>query len=357
MPVFTVILPTHDCPATLTTAIDSVFRQSESDWELRVIVDGDTEGRGDQLRRQWPDPRVVVCGTPTQRGPGHARQVGCAAAAGSLLAYLDHDDEWRPGHLAALRDLLTDGADMAVTGASYPDVDAGVVRHTAAHQLAWHHELLLLNPIAEPSRTGHTATAYRRYGPWPDLPAGFEDWALWLRMSAAGVRTTATASRTVIARLSTGSRRHQIHAPFGLPIAEFTELAPADAMRALATPELAERCAAAIAADAAEWLADLAARGELVLPDDMTLEAALSAAACAPQDTESPSSAAWPTPSPAEELAVVPGPRASRLVVRTPLPESRWLSAATRVLRARRHRFRGVVLDALTDAGARLLWN
>jgi hypothetical protein len=354
MTTFSIVLPTHNAPATLTAAVCSVRRQTEQDWELMVVVDGDSEGITKRLRRDLPDdPRVTVLSTPVRRGPGQARRTGCEAARGRLIAYLDHDDEWRTDHLDTAASRLRDGAGLVATGAYYRDDDSGELRGTEPVHLAWHHELLLLNPIAEPSRVVHTAEAYRRAGPWPDLPGGFEDWALWLRMAEASVPVAVTAHRTVVAHLSTRSRRHTIRAPFALPITEFTGLPAATAWSCLTAPEATRRCAAAADADARAWLADLDDRGELVLPDGMSLATALTTRT-PPGRSGGELLAGWAVPTPEQELAIVPGPTVSRLVLRTALPDRRWLPQATRILRTRRRRWRRSVLDTLTAAGARL---
>ncbi len=87
MTTFSIVLPTHNAPATLTAAVRSVRRQTEQDWELMVVVDGDSEGITRRLRRDLPDdPRVTVLTTPVRRGPGQARRIGCEAARGRLIA-------------------------------------------------------------------------------------------------------------------------------------------------------------------------------------------------------------------------------------------------------------------------------
>ena len=69
---------------------------------------------------------VRLITSPQQRtGPGPARNRGVAAARGAFLAYLDADDSWSPGYLAALLPLARhEGCAFAATVVETPDGEA-----------------------------------------------------------------------------------------------------------------------------------------------------------------------------------------------------------------------------------------
>ncbi|MGE0725021.1 MAG: glycosyltransferase family 2 protein [Alphaproteobacteria bacterium] len=76
-----------------------------------VVVDGRSTD-GTAAIAAAPDVRIVI-----QPGTGlaDARNAGIAAAAGDLLAFLDHDDRWTPDKLAIQLDLMdATGADHCV---------------------------------------------------------------------------------------------------------------------------------------------------------------------------------------------------------------------------------------------------
>jgi len=99
-PLVTVVIPTHDRLPLLDEAIDSVLAQTYPRWELVVVDDGSADGTVEHLRARG-DARVRVIASPRLGHPGRVRNLGIAAAAGELVAFLDSDDVWLPGKLAA----------------------------------------------------------------------------------------------------------------------------------------------------------------------------------------------------------------------------------------------------------------
>jgi len=92
-----VILPTYNRAALLPRAVASVLAQTYTDFDLWIIDDGSTDHTA-ELRDHWRDPRIRYERT-ANRGPGAARNHGCARASGELLAFIDSDDEWLPTKL------------------------------------------------------------------------------------------------------------------------------------------------------------------------------------------------------------------------------------------------------------------
>ncbi|HKF86380.1 MAG TPA: glycosyltransferase, partial [Candidatus Limnocylindrales bacterium] len=99
----TVILPTHDREPFLRRAIDSLLAQRFTDWELRAIDDGSTDGTAAILDdAAAADERIHVHRHPSNSGLGAALDTGLAVAAADLVAYLPDDDVWYPEHLETL---------------------------------------------------------------------------------------------------------------------------------------------------------------------------------------------------------------------------------------------------------------
>lgn len=98
-PKVSVIIPTHNRPERLKTAIQSVQKQTFSNWELIVVPDHCEESTFEVLRT-FNDPRIVVIANDgDRRGGAAARNIGMDAAKGEFFAFLDDDDEWLPRKL------------------------------------------------------------------------------------------------------------------------------------------------------------------------------------------------------------------------------------------------------------------
>ncbi len=98
---FTVIIPTYNRQDYLVEAIDSVYAQTFSDWELLIVDDGSypparhlvhSVARDERLRYHYQQ----------NMGLGAARQCGVELARGQYLCYLDDDDYFLPHHLLVL---------------------------------------------------------------------------------------------------------------------------------------------------------------------------------------------------------------------------------------------------------------
>ena len=96
------------------------------DYEIVVVNDGSRDGTPDIVRdRAAASPRITLIDLPTNRGRGHARSTGIAAAAGELIATVDADiilpADWLVRAEAAL------GGHDAVGGTAVPDGDIAYV--------------------------------------------------------------------------------------------------------------------------------------------------------------------------------------------------------------------------------------
>ena len=93
-----IIIPTYNRERLVCKAINSVLRQTYSDYELIVVDDGSV----DQTPRavsQFQDPRIRYLCQHINAGECAARNIGLTAAQGRYIAFLDSDDEWLPNKL------------------------------------------------------------------------------------------------------------------------------------------------------------------------------------------------------------------------------------------------------------------
>lgn len=113
VPLVSVVLPTRDRAAVLGRAIESVLSQSHTNLELLIIDDGSIDGTTSLIRTRFDDQRIRLL-TSNGRGVGAARNVGLEAARGDVIAYIDSDNYWEPGHLqVCLAAMLSQGFDVA----------------------------------------------------------------------------------------------------------------------------------------------------------------------------------------------------------------------------------------------------
>ena len=179
-PVVTVVMPTWNRGRVVGAAIRSVQAQSFADWELIVVDDGSTDDTP-EIMAAFHDPRVRYV-TKAHAGQCRARNHALTLARGALIAYLDSDNVWYPGYLAAA---------VAVFAAK-PAVDClyGAMV-TDAHYAGEHilfrpfdRERLIDGNYIGMSTFMHRRVLIERYGAFDEELSTLEDWDLILRYTA-----------------------------------------------------------------------------------------------------------------------------------------------------------------------------
>jgi glycosyltransferase involved in cell wall biosynthesis len=93
-----IIIPTYNRAHLLGRAIESVLAQTYEPIEIIVVDDGSEDGTKEFLRSKFSQCRYFH---QENKGVSSARNYGIRKARGEWLAFLDSDDEWLPGKLAA----------------------------------------------------------------------------------------------------------------------------------------------------------------------------------------------------------------------------------------------------------------
>lgn len=115
-PLVSVLMPAYNAGRYIAESVESVRGQTFQDWELVVVDDGSADDTGEVARRlAAADARVRYVRRPNG-GQAAARNTGLAEARGRLVAFLDADDLWLPGKLAAQLAVLEEtGVDLVYT--------------------------------------------------------------------------------------------------------------------------------------------------------------------------------------------------------------------------------------------------
>jgi glycosyltransferase involved in cell wall biosynthesis len=97
-PVFSIITPTHKRPELLKRNIESVRRQSFTNWE-QLVIDDANQPETLRLVESFNDPRLKYIAHPEPKGAAGAYNTGLKNAMGKFINFLDDDDEYLPGIL------------------------------------------------------------------------------------------------------------------------------------------------------------------------------------------------------------------------------------------------------------------
>lgn len=99
------------------TAINSVLRQSHTDFEIIVIDDG-SHDHGANLVKGFTDERIQLVQQPNG-GVSRARNRGIALAKGELICFLDADDWYEANYLETIVSLATTHPEIGLFASSF----------------------------------------------------------------------------------------------------------------------------------------------------------------------------------------------------------------------------------------------
>ena len=126
-PRVSVIIPVHNAERYMDECLTSVQRQTERDIEI-ILVDDTSRDRSVTMIEEAAatDPRIRLLHTTSNKGAGHARNLGVEAAHGVYLAFLDADDFFEPTFLEEAGDALDSyEADLVITKSTTYEVSSG----------------------------------------------------------------------------------------------------------------------------------------------------------------------------------------------------------------------------------------
>lgn len=181
-----IIMPAWNAAETIGKSIESVLRQSYGDWELIVVDDGSTDSTSDVVA-SFADPRIHLFFQPNA-GVAAARNRGIGKSSGEYVAFLDADDLWLPGKLAAqVAAFRSAGPELGLvhtrllTFASDPELCV------ARDDDAWYGylppwERILVYDFIPTSTVMIRAEVLDEVGLFDEGLFGVEDWDLWIRV-------------------------------------------------------------------------------------------------------------------------------------------------------------------------------
>lgn len=182
-----VVVVTRDRPQLLADALASVAAQRPAPVEIRI---GD-DGGGSAASVAESVVLLEVTLLPLACGqPGAARNAAAAGARGDVLAFLDDDDVWLPGHLAALSSAFADPA----VGFAWRDsrvlreqLAADGSRCTLGERVLardWDEVLMRSDDYLPPSAWGVRRALFEQLGGFDEAFRYSEDWDFVLRAAA-----------------------------------------------------------------------------------------------------------------------------------------------------------------------------
>jgi len=218
-----VIIPAFNSAATIARALESVFAQTYTDFEVIVVDDGSVDELVDALH---PYAERIKLIRQTNAGASAARNTGARHARGKFLAFLDADDFWHSRKLELQAVAFKERPDICYCwtqtrrwspGMPDPTRDAVDPGKGAARYMS-NFAKVFADPYLGTPGVMIYRDAFNKLGGFREDLASAEDIDLWLRAAygrvighiLAPLFFVVTVPTSLTARLSEGTYRDNI---------------------------------------------------------------------------------------------------------------------------------------------------
>jgi glycosyltransferase involved in cell wall biosynthesis len=206
-PRVSIVLPSFNRLKFLRSAVDSVFAQTFTDWELIVADDGSDENTYSYLQTLEERPAVRVLRLQHSGNPGAVRNAACGVAGGEYIAFLDSDDVWYPQKLALQVASLDSHGDRGWGATAFAVIDESGNPLSGERARWWPacegwilEDLIKMEAVVAPSTVIVRRALFERSGGFDSGQRMCEDYDLWLRLAGLseidGIHETLVFKRT-----------------------------------------------------------------------------------------------------------------------------------------------------------------
>ncbi len=107
-PQFSILIANYNNGKYLEEALQSVFQQTCTDWEIVLVDDCSTDGLSEQIYAQYADDnRIHIYRNEKNMGCGYTKRRCAELATGKWCVYLDPDDMLRRDALSIVNQCFT----------------------------------------------------------------------------------------------------------------------------------------------------------------------------------------------------------------------------------------------------------
>lgn len=179
LPLVSVLMPAYRQSEYIEEALDSLLKQTYTNWEVAIVDDGSPDNVAEIVRKYTEkDSRIKFFHTENH-GVSAARNYAASQTSGDLILPLDADDTFEPGYMEACVAAFRDNPDLKLVYCQWNMF--GDVKKTHPIFYRGYADLLIANTIF--SAAMYRRKDFERVGGYDtEIPFGFEDWNFWISL-------------------------------------------------------------------------------------------------------------------------------------------------------------------------------
>lgn len=190
-PRFSVIIPLYNKAPYVKKALETVFSQTYTDYEIIVVDDGSTDNSlavvkeiVERIDDRWIDDRLTII-SQANAGVANARNSGVSKSHGEYVCFLDADDWWKPTFLEEMDRLIKEYPEAGLYATNYVYYKPGKTHVALNFDRGYiNYANTYLQSVAMPVWTGAACMPRTVYDEMGGFPAGIklgEDFLLWAK--------------------------------------------------------------------------------------------------------------------------------------------------------------------------------
>lgn len=182
-----VIMPCYNSEMYLDRAIGSVVSQEVPDWldwEFIIVDDLSTDGSWERIKSwasKYPQTFVIHQVRVHTGHPALPRNIGLEMVTGDLIAYIDSDNEWLPGHMEIMASYLRDNPECKAVYCDREQVELDGATITFSHP--WNIPRLRVRNYVDMGDLMHRKECTDLIGGFEEAYVWTEDWGLMLKFA------------------------------------------------------------------------------------------------------------------------------------------------------------------------------
>lgn len=207
-PLFSIIIPCYNQAVYLPDCLDSILKQSFSNWEAIVVNDGSTDDTS-LVAKAYVSKDARIKGVEKQNGGlSSARNFGIKSAHGEWLLFLDADDMLMNNHLAEIHEIILSkpAANLIQTGYYHMNEDGKEILHAVMPN---DNRELLPDILTQNIGPVHTLIVRKsvitQMQEFDETLNSCEDWDMWIRVAKFGIKKESVKKALVGYRLASNS--------------------------------------------------------------------------------------------------------------------------------------------------------
>ncbi len=180
-----IVMPNYNGSRYISEAINSVLKQTYTNWELIIVDDCSTDESLSIIKPFLVDTRIRLVTQSINQKIAKTRNKAIELAQGEYIAFLDSDDTWMPNKLERQLGYFKHDKQVAVVYAYYSQMDEhgrDLGKTIKSKTKVTYNDMLKTNSIGCLTAIYHVAKVGKRYF----VNQSHEDYIFWLFMLKEG---------------------------------------------------------------------------------------------------------------------------------------------------------------------------